>query len=311
MTGIDLKLTALTELTTVADDDLFYVVHDPSGTPLWRRISRANLLKGMNINLKTATELTIASGVITKTQSWHTIDTQADVASDDLDTINGGVDGDILYARANHTDRTVVVKHGTGNILCAGGADITLDSTGLFVLFIYDGTLSKWLAMQGGGGGGFLSNIVEDTTPQLGGNLDLQQFSIQLPDGEPTSDDTGVGIIESVTVDTNSTGVGCPLFWAADGHMDECDADAIATMPCSAIALETGTGTKKVLLFGKIRNDGWAWTAGQIIYVGTNVGTLTATAPTGEDDVIQPVGRAISDDCIMFNPNMVYITHKA
>lgn len=156
-----------------------------------------------------------------------------------------------------------------------------------------------------------LENIVEDTTPQLGGNLDLQQFSIQFPAGEPSSDDTAVGIIESVTVDTNSTGIGCPLYWGSDGHMDECDADAIASMPCSALALETGTGEKKVLLFGKIRNDDWTWTAGQIIYVSTTVGTLTATAPTGEDDVIQPIGRAISDDCIMFNPTMVYITHTA
>jgi len=42
MTGIDKKLTALTELTTVADDDIFYIVHDPSGTPEWRKISRSD-----------------------------------------------------------------------------------------------------------------------------------------------------------------------------------------------------------------------------------------------------------------------------
>ena len=31
----------------------------------------------------------------------------------------------------------------------------------------------KWAAAQGGGGGGGISNVVEDTTPQLGGSLDV------------------------------------------------------------------------------------------------------------------------------------------
>jgi len=36
----------------------------------------------------------------------------------------------------------------------------------------------KYQATSAGGGGGSLSNIVEDTTPQLGGNLDAQTFDI-------------------------------------------------------------------------------------------------------------------------------------
>ena len=145
----------------------------------------------------------------------------------------------------------------------------------------------------------------------IDGDIELGQYSIEIPSAEPTSDDTGIGIKRSATVDSNSTGVGCPLYMASDGHYDQCDADAIATMPCSAIALETGTGTKEVMLWGVIRNDGWAFTAGQIIYVSTTVGTLTATAPTGEDDVIQAVGVALTDDTIFFNPSYIYITHEA
>ena len=45
-------------------------------------------------NLGTPTELTIAGGIITRTRSNHTVDTQADAATDDLDTISGGVEGD-------------------------------------------------------------------------------------------------------------------------------------------------------------------------------------------------------------------------
>jgi hypothetical protein len=155
-----------------------------------------------------------------------------------------------------------------------------------------------------------LENLIDDTSPQLGGDLDLQQFSLQFPAGEPASDLTGIGLIESVTVDTNSMGIGCPLFLAADGHYDECDADAIATMPCTVLALETGTGTKKVLRLGKLRNDAWNWTVGGLIYVDTTIGTLTQTKPAGEDDVIQPVGHALTDDCLWFQPSNIYITHK-
>lgn len=73
-----------------------------------------------------ATELTIASGVVTATQSAHRIDTEADAASDDLDTISGGTAEDILIIRPENTARTVVLKHGTGNIYCPGGQDIEL-----------------------------------------------------------------------------------------------------------------------------------------------------------------------------------------
>lgn len=105
------------------------------------------------LNLDDATELTIATGAVTATQSMHRIDTESDTSSDDLDTINGGSEGRVLYIRADNTARTVVVKHNTGNILCFGAADITLDETYKFVHLIYDGVLSKWLAIGGSGTG--------------------------------------------------------------------------------------------------------------------------------------------------------------
>ena len=88
-----------------------------------------------------ATELTIATGAITATQSHHTIDTEADGSPDDLDTINGLVTNQRYFFRPASDARTVVVKHGTGNILCIGNADITLDDVQDFVwAFSPDGT---------------------------------------------------------------------------------------------------------------------------------------------------------------------------
>ena len=95
------------------------------------------------------TELTIAAGVITVTSNYHTVDTAADAVSDDLDTItiSGNIgEGSLLVIRPDHTDRDIVIKHGTGNILCAGNADITLDDSHDFAILIYDATLASWMA---------------------------------------------------------------------------------------------------------------------------------------------------------------------
>ena len=86
-----------------------------------------------------ATEKTIAAGVITVTSNYHTVDTAGDIASDDLDTItiSGDIgEGSILILRPDHTDRTIVVKHNTGNILCNGNADITLDDSHDFAFLV-------------------------------------------------------------------------------------------------------------------------------------------------------------------------------
>ena len=93
------------------------------------------------IILSDASELTIASGVVTATQSYHTIDTEGNAATDDLSTINGGTAGQVLTIRANHTDRTVVVKDGLSNLQLEG--DMSLDNAQDTISMIYDGT--NWL----------------------------------------------------------------------------------------------------------------------------------------------------------------------
>jgi len=74
-----------------------------------------NLNNIKQVNLTDPTELTIVAGVITKTQGFHTVDTEADASSDDLDTINGGVIGDLLTIAPANAARQIIVKR-TGNI---------------------------------------------------------------------------------------------------------------------------------------------------------------------------------------------------
>ena len=81
-------------------------------------------------------ELTIASGAITVSDSYHIVDTEADAASDDLDTINGGSAGDLVVLRAADNARTVVLKHGTGNLRLDGAADKTLDTANDVIMLI-------------------------------------------------------------------------------------------------------------------------------------------------------------------------------
>lgn len=106
-----------------------------------------NFLK-LNIALETAVELTIDTGSVTKSYAHHAIDTEDDAASDDLDTINGGAEGEIILVRPASGDRTVTLKHGTGNIWNPALEDIVLDDAGDYCFLIYDG--SDWCAISGG-----------------------------------------------------------------------------------------------------------------------------------------------------------------
>jgi hypothetical protein len=114
-----------------------------SGASRVRSVYVGTMVRTPKVETPMVSELTIATGAITVTGSYHNVDTEADAASDDLDTISGGTDGMRLVLRANNTARTVVVKDGTGNIQCAG--DFSLDNTQDTMELIYDGTLTAWL----------------------------------------------------------------------------------------------------------------------------------------------------------------------
>jgi len=102
-----------------------------------------------NIAIEAAVELTIANGAVTKTYSHHTIDTEADEPTDDLETVNGGAEGEVILIRPADGARTIVVKHDVGNIWLPGGADISLDNADAYLMLVYSS--SKWVAIAGSG----------------------------------------------------------------------------------------------------------------------------------------------------------------
>lgn len=92
--------------------------------------------------------LTIATGVVTAGAfSQYIIDTEAAAASDDLDTINGGISGKLLVLRSANDARDVTLKNNTGNIYNPAGQDIVLGKTQDIVLLRYDSALSKWVVI--------------------------------------------------------------------------------------------------------------------------------------------------------------------
>jgi len=115
----------------------------------------------------------------------------------------------------------------------------------------------------------------------------------------PDTDLTGSGDIVEMTVTTNDVGIGCALSMDSNGNYIE---SVSSSIPCMALANETGTGTKEVLLRGFMRNDAWDWDAiGQPIYVSSTSGNLTQSKPF--DDMVQQVGIVTHADRIWFNPN--------
>ena len=77
------------------------------------------------IGLGSPATLTIAGGVVTATRSCHLIDTEGGAATDNLDTINTGVEGDILVLGSVASARVPKAKDGTGNLRLAGDFSFT------------------------------------------------------------------------------------------------------------------------------------------------------------------------------------------
>jgi hypothetical protein len=175
-------------------------------------------------------------------------------------------------------------------------------------------TLKDGLAVPAGGLAGLtalgekLSDVVNDTTPQLGGDLDMNGKNLDFG-AILSSNSTYKGYILTVTVDSNATGIGAVLAQGSDFNFDLADADAVANTNMIVIALEAGTGSKKVLLPGsQICLTAWNWSAGKI-YLDTTDGGITQTAPSGTDDVIIVLGYALSADTIYFMPGIGFIEH--
>jgi len=178
-----------------------------------------------------------------------------------------------------------------------------------------DNYFLNWYATLSGGlpGGDYLTAVIDDTSPELGGDLVLGNHSIVLdtaPSGGVLPGHTygWSGEISTMAVDWNDNGIGTPLHMKSNGHWQEATAaSGTVRMPCTALALEEGTGNKKILWKGIARKTTWAWTPGSIIYISTIDGALSSTQPANTGAIVQAVGIAIASDTIRFDPDLTWI----
>ena len=91
----------------------------------------------------------ISVGVITATNTYQTTDTEGASATDDLNTINGGTDGEILILSGASSTRVVTVKHNIGNIRLDGAADFAMTSGPRSRLTLqYDSRVNQWIEIS-------------------------------------------------------------------------------------------------------------------------------------------------------------------
>ena len=125
--------------------------------------------------LGTSAALTIATGVATITNggSLYAIDTEGATATDDLDTINGGNQGEVIIIGNANDARNVVLKHNTGNIYNPGGINITLDVTSDRVTLMYDSTLAKWIVIGVNAAGSTPIQLLDTKTASNSTSIDF------------------------------------------------------------------------------------------------------------------------------------------
>jgi len=101
----------------------------------------------------------------------------------------------------------------------------------------------------------------------------------------------------------------------SDGKLWQADADSAITMGCDYLALDTISANNygRFLRSGYICHTAWTTvdTPGQYVYVSCTTGVVTETAPTGEGDRSQRIGRVLATDIIDFRPSLDYFTVPA
>ncbi len=138
----DKKITALTDLSTgIASVDLFHVVDDPTGTPINKKVSVANVFNRIPTFIATnSTEaLTNTATALSVSTAFSTVDS------------SGGATGVSLAAGVAGQIKTVICTTAGNNITITpastvgSGTTVVLDAAGETVTLMYTGT--AWAAI--------------------------------------------------------------------------------------------------------------------------------------------------------------------
>lgn len=110
------------------------LVHDGSK---WTEFGSGQWSNMLNIGVDTT--LTIAGGAITVTKTRHGLATQGGLPTDNLDLIEGGFEGAVVFLNVPSTEQVVTIRHLWGNIRTLSGNNLVLDSLQHTAVFVFDG----------------------------------------------------------------------------------------------------------------------------------------------------------------------------
>jgi len=169
-----------------------------------------------------------------------------------------------------------------------------------------------------------LANVSEDTTPQLGGDLDTNGSDIILAENDAieydnagSADEKWTGIVIDGTAGA-TVAVGDLIY--LDVTATEwllADASAVGTAGTVVVGLcvlaSTDGNATRILLNGTMRSAAFpsSIALGAPVYISETAGDITSTKPTTTDSVIRVVGFAITAEpnTIYFCPSVDHITH--
>jgi hypothetical protein len=131
---------------------------------------------------------------------------------------------------------------------------------------------------------GFLEDVVDDTTPQLGGDLDWNS--------------NGTTLIGQTVAGSNGNAVylsGSTTWTAADATAEATASDLIGIRVSATIVLTHGVYTTTGL------------TAGSIYYLSETTGLITTTKPTTSTSIVRVIGYALSTTELFVNPDQTWV----
>ena len=109
---------------------------------------------------------------------------------------------------------------------------------------------------------------------------------------------------------TTSMTTGAIYHYKSDGTWELADADAASTCDgLLGVALGSSSDDNGVLLRGMVTLDHDPGAVGDVLFLSTTAGDATATAPSGNGDIVRVIGYCLdaSNGQIFFNPDGTFV----